>query len=225
MEPGAGPGVQLRLGKKLSFEEYVTTKAWELATLDACPLCEPARGCQPERLAPYMRKVPAVAYVARFWCAFQRVSISLLPDFYQSRRPGLLADVEEAVARVEKASSVAKAADKIRPGDIEEAVTLDSAIRWVRRQRDAVYGVLFAVVAMFPAVFANCRVTVAAIRARLGADCALVVMRAQFEPHLHALPAPLGLNPAPIGRRVREGWFGHSHFRQLPGPDPPRKTG
>ncbi len=62
--------MQLRLESTLSFEEYVTGRGWEQATLAACPLCPPG-SCHFQRLGTYMRKVPAVGFVARYYCPEQ----------------------------------------------------------------------------------------------------------------------------------------------------------
>ena len=42
--------MQLRFASTLTFEQYVTTRAWEQATLAACPLCAPGK-CRLEPLA------------------------------------------------------------------------------------------------------------------------------------------------------------------------------
>ena len=107
--------VQLRLATELTFEQYVRTHAWRLATLCRCPLC-PDGGCGLQRLGSYERKVPAVGRVARYWCPRQRTSFGLLPDFYASRMPGTLDDIEAAAAAAEEMSQEA-AAELLRPGD------------------------------------------------------------------------------------------------------------
>ena len=80
----------------------------------ACPLCPPGSS-RFYRLGTYMRKVPAVAFVARFYCPDQRTTFGLLPDFYASRTPGTLDAIEEAAAYAETAPSVATAADDLAP--------------------------------------------------------------------------------------------------------------
>ena len=70
----------------------------------------------------YMRKVPQVAWVARWYCPQAHATIGLLPDFYASRMPGALDTLEETVARVEKAETIEKAADELRPADAPDAV-------------------------------------------------------------------------------------------------------
>src|SRR5205814_4819728 len=116
-----GPNeVQLRFESMLTFEQYVTARGWEQATLEACPLCEPGQ-CHLQRLAPYMRKVPAVAFVARYYCPEQHTTFGLLPDFYASRMPGTLDDIERAVATAETAVGVERTAGQLCPADALDA--------------------------------------------------------------------------------------------------------
>jgi len=122
-----GPGeVQLRLPTEQTFDQYVTQRGWETASLPACPLCEPGT-CHFHRLGTYMRKVPSVAYVTRYVCRKRHTSFSLLPDFYASRMPGTLDMIEQAAAKAEEASSMEKAAEEARPADAPDAVTLGAA--------------------------------------------------------------------------------------------------
>ena len=90
--------MQIRLETTLTFEEYVTSRGWEQATLAACPLC-PLGSCHLQRLGTYMRKVPAVSFVARYYCPEQHTTFGLLPDFYASRVPGTLDDIEHSILR------------------------------------------------------------------------------------------------------------------------------
>jgi len=207
--------VQLRYPTKLTFEEYVTARAWQDARLDACPIC-PAGQCRPEGHGTYMRKVPAVAYVARFRCLTTGTTIGMLPDFYASRMPGTLPDLEEAVARAEEAPSVEAAANELRPDDAEAAVTLPTAVRWVRLRLTMVRSTLATVRGLLPDLLECCLVTVRSFRERLGVGCALMALREICERHLHRLPAPLGLVPPPESGRLR--W---KRDQQSSGPDPP----
>lgn len=210
--------MQLRLASKLTFEQYVTTRAWEQATLEACPLCWPGE-CRLEPLAPYLRKVPAVAFVARFYCRAQRTTISLLPDFYASRVPGLLDDIELAAEAAEAGGGTEHTADTLRPADAPDAVTLNAAVAWVRRRVAWVRALLAIVATLFPDLFAGVKPSVGAFRARLGTSSVLVALRGICERHLHALPRPLGLNPRlPVAPpRFRAP-------RQSMGPDPPAEA-
>ena len=158
--------MQLRFETELSFEQYVSQRAWETATLAACPLCAPG-SCRFRRLGTYMRKVPSVAFVARFYCPDQRTTFGVLPDFYASRMPGTLDAIEDAAAYAEMAPSRAKAADDLRPADRQDAVTLDAAVAWLERRITLVRATLVAVLGLFPERFAGCAPRVSAFRARL----------------------------------------------------------
>jgi hypothetical protein len=197
--------VQLRLESTLTFEEYVTSRAWEQATLAACPLCPP-RTCHLHRLGTYMRKVPAVGYVARYYCPEQRTTFGLLPDCYASRVPGTLDDIEDTAARAEASTSVEQVAEELRPGEEADAVTLSVAVAWVRRRIAWVEALLSTVATLFPDVFGGVtRGSVRAFREHLGTTRVLVALRGICARHLHALPVPLGLNPRPAGVGARGG--------------------
>jgi hypothetical protein len=212
--------VQLRFETELTFEEYATGRGWERATLPTCPF-HPAGGCGLSGHGTYMRKVPSVAWVARWYCPQAHATIGLLPDFYASRIPGTLDALEEAVVRVEETKAIEKAADELRPADAPDAVTLPTAVRWVRLRVELVKAVLIAVLGLFPdrfAPFAPGPPTMRHFRDRLGTHRALVALRGIAEAHLHALPVPLGLVPPP-------GVWGAGPFQQSSGPDPPPASG
>lgn len=209
--------MQLRFETKLTFEEYVTQRGWESATLSACPLCEPGT-CSVERHGTYMRKVPAVAYVARYYCPEQRTTIGLLPDFYASRMPGTLDGIEDAAVKAE-AGTIARVADGLRPADAEDAVTLDAAARWLRLRVAIVRATLVTVIGLMPDRFAGLPPRASAFRARLGTPRVLVALRGICAPHLHALGAPLGLVP----RRAATTGRDRAHQQSI-GPDPPARA-
>lgn len=75
------------------------------------------------------------------------MTINLLADFYASRTPGLLEDIEEVVAIAESARSVEDAAERVRPADEAHAVTLAAAMRWLRRRVRAIHSVLATMLA------------------------------------------------------------------------------
>jgi len=160
-----------------------------------------------------MRKVPGVAYVARWYCPEAHATIGLLPDFYASRMPGTLDEIEETAARV-GASTVEETAAKTRPAAAPAAVTLATAVRWVRLRVHLVRVILLAVFGIFPERFAPGAPTVAHVRERLGTTRALVALREIAEAHLHALPKPLGLNP-----RSRDAPMRADPPQQSPGSD------
>ena len=216
MVPGADLAkVQLYLRTELTLQQYVTARAWRWATLYVCPLC--GRGkCRLRRHGTYTRKVPQVAQVTRYWCPVQRVSFGLLPEFYASRMPGTLDDLEAAASLAERAT-MESAAQQLRPADQQDAVSLPSALRWVQRRRQLVRTVLVAVLTVLPALFAGCQASIASFAAHLHTTSVLVTVRGICAAELHALPRPLGLVPPPDRRRWR--LFVR---QQSMGPDPPR---
>jgi hypothetical protein len=207
--------VQLRLQGSQTFEQYVTTKGWEQATLQRCPLCAPGT-CHLQRLGTYMRKVPAVAYVARFYCPEQRTSFGLLPDFYASRMPGTLDAIEEAVAMAQEGTGIEPTAEQLRPADAPDAVSLSAAVGWVRRRVGYVRALFITVLGLLPDLLAGLDLTVRAWRERLGTSRVLVTLREICEPHLYALLRPLGLHP-----RARPVGVLAQRRPQSMGPDPP----
>lgn len=152
-----------------------------------------------------MRKVPAVAFVARYYCPEQRTTFGLLPDFYASRVPGTLDDIERTAAQVEASAGLEQAAEVLRPGDEPGAVTLSVAVAWVRRRVAWVQALLVTVAGLFPDLFAGVRPSIGFFRRRLGTSRVLVALRGICEPHLYVLPPPLGLNPRTPWGLAREG--------------------
>ena len=213
--PGPNAKVQLRYPTELTFEEYVTTEGWRQASLEACPMCSPGQ-CRLERHGTYVRKIPTPARVTRFYCPDTGTTFGLLPDFYASRMPGTLPAMEEAVARAEEAPSVQAAANELRPADAEDAVTLPTAMRWVRLRLDVVHSTLATALGLMPALFDGCAITVRSFRAALGTSSVLVALRGICKCYLHKLLAPLGLSPPPVSRGRRR-----KHHQQSSGPDPP----
>jgi hypothetical protein len=120
------------------------------------------------------------------------LAVGMLPDFYASRMPGTLADVEEAAARAEAAASVEAAAEELRPGDVGEAVTLATAVRWVRLRLAIVRATLATVRGLLPDRFEHCKVSVRSFRERRGVGSALMALRQG----LRALPAPACRRPS-----------------------------
>jgi hypothetical protein len=210
--------VQLRLATEQTFEQYVTQRGWETATLSACPLCEQG-ACHFHRLGTYMRKVPAVAYVARYYCPEQHTSFGLLPDFYASRMPGTLDRIEEVAVQAEAAPSLEKAADQARPADAPNAVTLGAALVWLRLRVTIARALLTTVKGLMPEQFGDLPPRVSAFRRRLGTLRVLVALRGICERYLHRLAAPLGLGPRP-----GEGLGPGRAHAQPPGPDPPPRA-
>jgi hypothetical protein len=116
----------------------------------------------------------------------------LLPSVLSSRLSGTLAEVEEVVATVEEAGSVAAAVDRVHPPEAENALGLAGAVRRIRRRFAAVRASLRAIVTLMPERFAGVRPTMAGFRAELSSDRVLVTLRELAERHLGGLPAPHG---------------------------------
>ena len=189
--------VQLRLSGYTS-ETYLAVRAWESATLDACPV-HGGVSCGLVGHGYYGRVKPEGILIARFRCPQARKTFSLLPDFLSSHLSGELDEVEAVVLAVEAASSVEAAADRLRP-DIE----LPGAVRWVRRRLGPVRTALLVLVTMLPALI-GCAPRLGAVRAWLGSERALVALRALAEGQLQKLRHPLGLRPRELGVRPPGG--------------------
>jgi hypothetical protein len=141
------------------------------------------------RHGTYPRRTPAGMRVARYYCPTARETFSLLPDCLASHLPGALEAIEHVVATVEAARSVEAAADVLRP-----ALTLSSAVRWVRRRLTPVRRALLAVVTLLPDLFTG-DTRLAAVRVALATPSALVALRTHAAAHLATLPTPLGFDP------------------------------
>lgn len=212
----AGEGVVVRYETTLTSEQYVTEQGWRTATLERCPL-HPEGSCGLARHGSYGRVRPAGIRIARFWCPKARVTLSLLPDFLASRLSGTLGEVERAVDAAEGAKSRESAADALRPAAVPNAVTLPSALRWLRRRLAAVHAALVAAVTLVPAL-SGCRPTPSAVRVRLGVTEALVALRSAAAMHLVVMPAPVGFRARARTRRGTREPTPHEA-----GPDPPRR--
>ena len=212
----ASEGLVVRYETTLTSERYVTEQAWRAASLERCPL-HPEGGCGLAGRGSYGRVRPVGVRVARFWCPRARVTISLLPDFLASRLSGTLEEVERAVEVAEGAKSLEAVAEKVRPAIAADAVTLPSALRWLRRRRVAVHAALVAAVTLVPAL-TGCPATLGAVRQRLGVSDALVALRSAAAIHLAAMPAPVGLRARGRARQASREPTPHET-----GPDPPRR--
>jgi hypothetical protein len=150
-----------------------------------------------------MRKVPAVAFVARYYCPEQHTTFGLLPDFYASRVPGTLDDIEDAAAKAEQVGGVEQAAEQVRPADTPDAVTLGAAVAWMRRRMAWVRALLVTIAGLFPDLLAGVGASILAARERLATSRVLVALRGICAPHLYVLGRPLGLNPRAGGPAAR----------------------
>jgi hypothetical protein len=116
----------------------------------------------------------------------------LLPSFLAARLRGSLASIEDVVAAVEAAGSLAAAVDTVHPPDAQAAIGLASALRSLRRRVSAVRAALLAIATLLPDRFAGVRPTLASFRERLGTARVLVGLRELASHYLGALPVPLG---------------------------------
>jgi hypothetical protein len=132
-----------------------------------------------------------------------------------SRLSGTLAEVERAVEAAGNAPSREAAIEVVRPAAAPDAVTLPSALRWLRRRLASVQAALLAAVTLVPAL-SECPPTLAAVRERLGVTEALVALREVAAAHLGAITAPVGLRARATKRDGRR--IGTPHEA---GPDPP----
>lgn len=210
----AGDGLVIRYPTTATSERYITEEVWRTATLERCPL-HPEGGCGLSRHGSYGRVHPAGLRVARLLCPKAGTTISLLPDFLASRLTGTLAEVEAVVEAAEAAESQEAALERARPATEENAVTLPSGLRWLKRRVSAVRAALVAAVTLIPAL-AECKPTLGALRERLGAREVLVTLRRAAAEHLAAMSAPVGFRARGRRREVERQRTPHEV-----GPDPP----
>jgi hypothetical protein len=120
----------------------------------------------------------------------------------------------------ENARSLEACADALRA----DAVSLPSALRWVRRRLRPVHLLLHVAVGLLPQLLSAVAPTIVAVRNRLvGVDPAtesvLVRLRELLAAHLPALAFPVGFGPRGGG-----GDRCDSGFQQHLGRDPPERT-
>ena len=203
-------GVQVRFATDHTGEQYVTGKCWQKATLSSCPW-HPEGGCGFARHGTYSRVRPPGCHIARWYCPKARRTVSALPDCLAAQRSGTLAELEAELLALERAKSVATAAESVRT-DIE----LPGALRYLTRLRRDIYRALAAVRGLFPARFAGVSLTLDAFLTLMPAPCVLQRLRVECRAHVHDLPAPLGFNPRHSGRDTRPRPVQHQA-----GADPP----
>lgn len=134
--------MQIRYPTDLTVKEYIQQKAWEKAHLAYCPF-HPEGGCGLSRHGSYPRKFPEYALIARWYCPTAHQTIALLPDFYCSRFPGTLDEVEQAVNEAQRQQTQEDAAEVLRPD-----ITLPSGLRWLRRRIQYVNETLVIIVGL-----------------------------------------------------------------------------
>ena len=178
--------MQIRYITNLTVNEYIEKKEWEQAKLDHCPF-HPEGGCGFASHGTYPRKIPEYCLVARWYCPMAHQTISLLPDFFSSRFPGTLDEVEQVVNIAENHKSQEMAAESLRPG-----ITLPSALRWLRRRIKYVKEALTVIVGL---LLPGCSPDLAWFRHKYATDRVLVQLRTIAESHLWSLPPIVGFGP------------------------------
>lgn len=178
--------MQIRYPIDLTVEEYIEQKAWELAELDHCPF-HPDGGCGFARHGTYSRKFPTHCLVVRYYCSDAHQSISLLPDFFASRLPGTLDEVEHAVNIVESSSSQEEAAFTLRP-----EIELPSALRWLRRRLKYVDEVLTILKGL---LVTECSAELHSFRKVYKTKNVLTGLRHIARDYLQSLPPIVGFGP------------------------------
>ena len=134
-----------------------------------------------------MRKFPEFALIPRWYCPQQRQTVSMLPDFFASRLPGTLDEVEHAVNVAQTSPSLEKAAETLRP-DILSA----GALRWLRRRIRDVKLILTTVTGI---ILPGCPPVLSSFREALNTEQVLVSLRGKVAAYLQSLPPILGFGP------------------------------
>ncbi len=130
--------------------------------------------------------------MARWYCPSQHCTISLLPDFYASRFPGTLDEVEHVVNVAEQAPSQEAAAEILRP-----EITLPSALRWLRRRIKPVREILNILAGL---LCTECPADLSSFREKYGVKAMLNHLRSLCEEHLQSLPPIIGFGPRHLRR-------------------------
>jgi len=130
----------------------------------------------------------------------------MLPDFFASRLPGTLDEVEQAVNVAHESSSMEEAAEALRPD-----ISLPSALRWLRRRINYVQIILVPVTGL---LLPGCTPALGSFRKAFSTEQVLVKLREKAASHLQSLPPILGFGPRLHGR-----WPLKEHSQQSMGPD------
>lgn len=183
--------MQIRYPINLTVEEYIEQKAWEQAELNRCPF-HPGGGCGYAKHGTYPRKIPDHCLVVRYYCPEAHQSISLLPDFFASRLPGTLDEVEHAVNIAEASSSQEEAAFTLRP-----EISLPSSLRWLRRRLKYVDEILTILTGL---LLTECSPELNSYRNTYKTKKVLTGLRAIAGEYLQSLPPIIGFGPRSFDR-------------------------
>ncbi len=114
-------------------------------------------------------------------------TISLLPDFFASRFPGTLDEVEQTVNIAQSCTSWEEAAEVLRPD-----ISLPGGLRWLRRRVQYVREVLTILAGL---LVTKCAPELEEFRKKYQANRVLTGLREIAEEHLPALPPIVGFGP------------------------------
>ena len=146
------------------------------------------------------------------------MTFSLLPDCLASRLSSTLAEVEEAVTRVEsRDGTMVDLAAQLRPGEPDRD-RVQGALRYLQRRRRGVCAALAILIGLFPDRFSGRQPRLEDFRAALDTTQALMALRTLAAEHLRNLPPPLGFGPRSISRRASA-----RRLQQEVGADPPEQ--
>ena len=202
--------MQFRLILKMTLEEYIALKFWEHITIIVCPI-HPGQDCGVRNHGTYPRVGPLEGQIVRGLCKTSNITFSLLPDFYSSRLPGTLIELEEVVLLSEKAeekcqsdkdSNLADKRDKsfymcsaIEEMGIDHDIYEKSCdVNWLNRRIEYVTAILIAFISLFPEKFGNCQPTITSFQSVLGDGPVLIRLRKIAGSQIHKIPKPVGLN-------------------------------
>ena len=178
--------MQIRYPEQLTEKEYREQQAWHNIQLACCPF-HPKGGCGFARHGTYPRKFPEYCLVARWYCPEKRCTISMLPDFFASRFPGTLDEVEHVVNVAEQSTSQEQAAESLRPD-----ITLPSGLRWLRRRLKYVREILNILTGL---LCTECPADLTSFRQKYGVQRVLSSLRSLCSEHLQSLPPIVGFGP------------------------------
>lgn len=183
--------MQIRYPVELTLNEYLEQKGWEQVELDHCPF-HPEGGCGLAKHGTYPRKFPEYCLIPRWFCPQVQQSVSLLPDFFASRFPGTLDEVEETVNIAGSYGSQEKAAEALRPD-----ISLPSALRWLRRRLKYVREILTILAGL---LVTGCAPELASFRQKYTTNSVLTRLRELAKEYLCSLPPIVGFGARPNSR-------------------------
>ncbi len=183
--------MQIRYPINLTVEEYIEQKAWEQAELAHCPF-HPGGDCGYTKHGTYPRKFPTYCLVGRYYCPEAHQSISLLPDFFASRLPGTLDEVEHAVNIAEASGRQEEAAFTLRP-----EISLPAGLRWLRRRLKYVEEILTILTGL---LVTECSPELNSFRKVYKTKNVLTRLRDVAREYLQSLPPIVGFGPRSCDR-------------------------